>query len=101
MKYNIDDNGNHYCASCGKWIGNHNTGDTPWGNKSYFSIIRTKYCKECRKKVVNSQTAFRLYNLRKRKKWLDKEKLSQLELLKEENELLRLQIIELRKDIYE
>ncbi len=59
----VDSNGNHYCSWCGAWIGNHNTGETPDGEKSYFAIIKAKYCAECRPKAINQQTAVRLHNL--------------------------------------
>lgn len=90
----------HYCKVCGIWIGNHETGLTPWGNRSYFSIIRKKYCDECRPMMISQQTALRLHNLRHRNKQIKSAEKTRISLLEEENNLLRLQIMELRKDIY-
>ena len=70
----VDSNGNHYCSWCGAWIGNHNTGETPEGEKSYFAIIKAKYCSVCRPKAINQQTAIRLHNLRQRNKDKRKQK---------------------------
>ena len=60
--------GDHFCSRCGVWIGNHNTGETPEGQKSFFSIIRRKYCEECRPAAISEQTRVRLHNLRHRNK---------------------------------
>lgn len=99
MRYNVK-NADHYCSVCERWIGNHNTGATPWGNRSYFSIIRTKYCKDCKPMMINQQTALRLHNMRVRNRQLREAEKTKVTLLEEENELLRLQIVELRSKIY-
>ena len=94
-----DSNGNHYCSWCGAWIGNHNTGETPEGEKSYFAIIKAKYCSVCRPKAINQQTAIRLHNLRQRNKGKRKAEKQELELLRKENQLLREQILRMREEI--
>ena len=95
----VDSNGNHYCSWCGAWIGNHNTGEPPEGEKSYFAIIKAKYCSVCRPKAINQQTAIRLHNLRQRNKGKRKQKKQKLEALRKENELLRQQIMSMREEI--
>lgn len=60
--------GDHFCSRCGTWIGNHNSGETPEGQRSFFSIIRRKYCRECRPSVITQQTRLRLHSLRQRNK---------------------------------
>ena len=81
-----------YCQRCGMKISDLNTAD-------YFSHIRIKYCPQCAKKVEHEQTAARVAALRKRKKQKDKYRDEQLVLLREENELLRKNIIRLREMI--
>lgn len=90
--------GDKFCNICHCWIGNYNTGETPEGEKSYYSIIRSKYCTKCRPLVISSQTNLRLHNMRQRNKQIRKAERTRLELLEEENRLLRERIIKLRED---
>lgn len=82
-----------YCTRCGVKISDINTAD-------YFSHIRIKYCPECRRAAEQEQTALRVKALRQRRRAKNKVLDEQLELLKEENELLRQRIIELRQNNY-
>lgn len=58
-------------------------------NCDYFRHISVKYCDSCRDIVKKEQTAERMRKLRKRRREENKERQTQLELLKQENELLR------------
>lgn len=89
--------GDRFCAVCNEWIGNYETGATPSGTKSYYSIIRSKYCDGCRPLMISQQTQLRLHNLRQRKKQEHKQEKTKLDLLQQENELLREYIKELRE----
>ena len=40
--------GDKYCVICQTWLGNYLTGETPEGHASYYSIIKRKYCSNCR-----------------------------------------------------
>lgn len=100
MRYNRKD-ADHFCSVCERWIGNHNTGATPWGNRSYYSIIRTKYCDKCKPMMISQQTALRLHNMRVRNRQLREAEKTKLTLMEEEIELLRLQIMELRSQLYD
>lgn len=91
--------GDKYCVICGEWIGNYNTGETPDGIKSYYSIIRLKYCNQCRPMMINQQTKIRLHNLNQRKRQERKQERTRLELLEEENKLLRKYVSELRQQL--
>lgn len=50
--------------------------------------------------MINQQTALRLHNMRVRNRQLREAEKTKITLLEEENELLRLQIVELRNKIY-
>lgn len=89
--------GDRFCTVCKCWIGNYLTGFTPYGERSYHSIIRSKYCNECRPLMISQQTKVRLHNLRQRKKQEHKQEKTKLDLLEQENELLREYIKELRE----
>lgn len=91
--------GDKFCSVCGNWIGNYNTGETPEGIKSYYSIIRSKYCSRCRPMMIDQQTRLRLHNMRERNKRLKKQERTKLELLEEENNLLRQYIVQLREEL--
>ena len=56
-------------------------------------------CDNCRAEVKRQQTLARVHALRQRKKKIDIERDTQLELLKQENELLRQNIIRLKENI--
>ena len=70
-------------------------------------MIENKYCQVCNKLISNinqqevkrQQTLKRVHALRQRKKQIDIERNTQLELLKQENELLRQNIIRLKENI--
>lgn len=93
--------GDKFCSVCTCWIGNYVTGETPSGTKSYYSIIRSKYCDGCRPMMINQQTQLRLHNLRQRQKQIHKAEQTKLDLLQQENELLRQYVKELREQIQE
>ncbi|SFX69953.1 hypothetical protein [Ruminococcus sp. XPD3002] len=90
----------HFCIICGQWIGNHDTGATPYGKKSYYSIIRAKYCDECRPMIIDQQMNIRLHNLRQRQKYERRELKEKLSLTQEENELLRKRVMQLNALVY-
>lgn len=82
-----------FCERCGRLIGDAY-------NTNYYAYIRMKYCPACKEKVTKEQTALRVKALRNRKKQKDKFRDEQLELLKEENELLRKNIVRMREQLY-
>lgn len=81
-----------YCTVCNKEIANINTAN-------YYSFIRIKYCPECKIKVTQNQNLKAVHEMRKRKKLINKERDTQIDLLKQENELLRKRIIALKEQI--
>lgn len=83
---------NKYCQVCNKLISNIDQSD-------FYSFIRIKYCDNCRAEVKRQQTLARVHALRQRKKQIEIERNTQLELLKQENELLRQNIIRLKENI--
>ena len=87
----------HYCVICGKWIGNHNTGETDKGTASYYSIIKRKYCDTCNDWKRKQDLRFNQHEFRRRKKKLNKLKDERLQFYAEENDLLRKYIMELRE----
>ena len=91
--------GDKYCVICQAWLGNYLTGETPEGHASYYSIIKRKYCSNCR--PWKRQLDFRFYSheYRKRKKKLDKQREQQLKALMDENKALKCYIMELREGV--
>ncbi len=89
--------GDRYCCICGAWLGNYQTGETPTGQASYYSIIKRKYCPECRPWKRNLDFRFYSHEYRKRKKLRDKERERTITLLKAENQALRQIIAEMRE----
>ena len=81
-----------YCERCGKLIGDAY-------NTDFFAYIRMKYCSECKVNVKREQDALRMKRLRRETREINKARKEQLELLKEENEMLRLQIIRMRENM--
>lgn len=77
------------CRRCGKEISNVYIAD-------YYSHIRILYCPACKKQVSREQAAQRMSELRKRRRVKNQYRDEQLELLKEENALLRKSILKLR-----
>lgn len=80
-----------YCLRCGVKISDVNESD-------WYSHMSKKYCDDCRKQSDREKTAVRVAALRQRKKQKDKYRDEQLELLKQENELLRKRILMLREE---
>ena len=81
-----------YCERCGKLIGDAYETD-------FFAYIRMKYCDECKVQVRREKNAQRMKDFRRKNREINKAKNEQLELLKEENEMLRLQIIRMRENM--
>lgn len=90
----MKNNGDKFCKWCGVFLGNYMTGD-------YFKLIRQKYCTECAKESAKLHRRMSKKNNSQGRKLLVDKLIEQTVLLREENELLRLQIMELRKDIYD
>lgn len=88
--------GDKYCARCGAYIGNIET----W-EKGYYSFISTRYCERCRDEVKKRHEKERSRNYRKRNRNRNQAEDIQLDLLKQENELLRRNIIKLREQLDE
>lgn len=89
--------GDKHCCICGAWLGNYQTGETPEGHASYYSIIKRKYCPECRPWKRNLDFRFYSHEYRKRKKLRDKERERTIKALTAENTALKQLIIELRE----
>lgn len=89
--------GDRYCIICRAWIGNYNTGETPTGPASYYSIIRRKYCDNCRPWKRAGDDAFNHREMRRRKKQLAAAKDQRLAELADEILRLRELVKELRK----
>lgn len=83
---------NKYCIRCNKLISNIYSAD-------YYSFIRIKYCSECKPIVKKEQTLKCIKESRQRKREQNKLRDMQLDLLKQENELLRLNIIQLKENL--
>ena len=81
-----------YCEICGGLIS-----DIYAETANYYSHIRLKYCPDCRQAVEKRQSLERVRRYRERKRQQDRETAEQLRLLKEENELLRLRVAQLRQ----
>lgn len=80
------------CTRCGVLISDLDNPTT-----DYYSHIRLKYCPDCRQAVEKRQSLERVKRYRERKRQQDRETAEQLRLLKEENELLRLRVAQLRQ----
>lgn len=89
--YNAD-SGEVVCDRCGFLIGNIN------GDGNFYSLIRTMYCDECKEPVRRESHRLAQRAYRKRKKLEKKAEKTKLQLLTEENELLRNKIIQLREE---
>lgn len=90
-----------YCKFCGKYLGDTVTCIDGNGNEiDYYSIIALKYCRPCAKMAREQSNCINLHNYRQRQKAIKKAEKTRLELLEEENDLLRKQIMQLRNDIY-
>lgn len=80
-----------YCSVCGTLISDLDDPGT-----DYFRHIRLKYCPTCRGTMEHLQGVARVQEYRRRKRARDHERDIQLDLLKEENELLRKRLEALR-----
>lgn len=84
--------GDIVCSRCGEWIGNINS------DQNYFALIRTKYCPGCKGPAKRESNRLAQRAKRQRDKQEKKLMKTKCELLSEENELLRKQIKELRRN---
>ena len=80
------------CTMCGAVISDLDNPTT-----DYYSHIRLKYCPTCRETAERLHSLERVKRYRERKRQQDRETAEQLRLLKEENELLRLRVAQLRQ----
>lgn len=80
------------CQRCGMIIS-----DDRNGTADYYRHISVKWCDSCRKIVERQQAAERMKKLRERRRIYHKKRDEKLELLEQENELLKLNIIKLRE----
>lgn len=83
-----------YCQMCGKLISDLDDPGT-----DYYKHIGLKYCPICRETSDRLKVAARMREYRKRKKARNRERDMQLDLLKEENELLRQRVAQLRQSV--
>ncbi len=81
-----------YCERCGKLIGDAY-------NTNFYAYIRMKYCNNCKEIVRREKNAERMKRLRRENREINKARKEQLELLREENEMLRLRIIRMREQL--
>ncbi len=89
-----------FCVWCGAYLVDTDTGITANGEEvSYYKAIALKYCDLCREKAYKQGDSLRMYNFRQRQKQQRKAEKTRLQLLEEENELLRARIIKLREEI--
>lgn len=89
--------GDRYCCVCGAWLGNYITNEVPEGHASYYSIIKRKYCPECKPWKRNLDFRFYSHEYRKRKKLRDKEREQTIKALTAENTALKRLIAEMRE----
>ncbi|MBQ1371627.1 MAG: hypothetical protein IIY70_01730 [Oscillospiraceae bacterium] len=83
-----------YCQMCGKLISDLDDPTT-----DYYKHIGLKYCAYCRETSDRLKVAARMQEYRKRKKARNRERDMQLELLRQENELLRQRVAQLRQSV--
>ncbi len=83
-----------YCQICGVLISDINAPGT-----DYYRHIPIKYCDHCRDMMNHLQGAARQRDYRQRKKKIRKLQDERLQLLSEENELLKQYIIRLREQV--
>ena len=86
--------GDVICKRCFKYIGNYNTGD---GN--YYSLIATKYCKDCKRIVKNEQSRMSRHNSSHGRKLLVDKLIEKTGLLEQENEALREIVLNLQEQL--
>lgn len=78
-----------FCSVCYKYVGDYETGQSIYGHKSYYSLIRTKYCRECAETIKKQQINFCKHNNNKGRKLVINELLEQVEMLQKQNLALR------------
>lgn len=71
-----------YCKRCGLKISDVDVAD-------WYSHLSIKYCRPCAEVVKREQTLERVHRLRQRKKIKDKYRDEQLELLRQQTELMQ------------
>lgn len=84
------ESGEVFCDRCGSLIGNIN------GDGNFYALIRAKYCSVCRESANKESHRLAQQAFRRRKKLEKKAVETKIELLTQENELLRKRIAELR-----
>lgn len=85
--------GRVYCDVCKKYIGNYNSCTDENGNeKSYYSLIKTKYCAECKSDVVRAQKRKHTRTYKKNEKYRKAVLQEQIRLLKAENKAMRIKL---------
>jgi len=90
-----------YCKFCGSYLGDTKTCIDNEGNEiNYFSIIAKKYCDEHAKLAREQSNTVNLHNYRQRQKMIRKAEKTKLELIEEENKLLRMRNMQLRVQVY-
>ena len=88
-----------YCKICGLYLGDTVTCIDGSGCEiDYYSIIARKYCPECAAMVRRQNNTVDLHNYRQRQKALKRAEKTRLELLEEENRLLRERIARMRAE---
>lgn len=82
-----------YCDKCKTYLGNYNTClDADGNEKSFYSLIRMKYCKECKKAVRRKQNRTAQTDYKRRRR-VNKQVLEeQLRLMKAENKVLKIKL---------
>ena len=86
-------NGVVTCDKCSKIIGNYFTCLDANGNeKSYYSLIKTKYCPDCKKEVVREQKRKHTREYKKNERYRKAVLQEQLRLAKAENKILRIKL---------
>lgn len=81
------------CAMCGRIIS-----DLSDPHTDYYRHIALRYCDTCRETAARMSLNARVKRWRERKRKKEQYRDEQLELLQQENELLRARIAELRRD---
>ena len=89
-----------FCVWCCAYLVDTDTGITANGEEiSYYKAIALKYCDLCREKAYKQGNSLRMHNFRQRQKQQRKAEKTRLQLLEEENELLRQKILKMREEL--
>jgi hypothetical protein len=81
--------GDRYCQICGKFLGNYMLDD-------FYSLIRKKYCDECRPNAYADFEKIKHRRYRQRHQEIKRLQKDQIAILKAENEALREKLSELQ-----